>query len=1730
MLRDRIICVVVLIIVATFSSSVYASENLICGTKLPFMDEKGGIHIMAGDPGQYLTGLPNSVTTTNFTVHYDRTDATWPSAAIADQFAQTVSNTAENAYTQITGYFNAPPDPDRIDIAIREIPAPAGWVIYGDAWDYNSANDDWDDLMIVEDANGDPVPEDLLIRIDITAHLQGQNILEARLHSTVTHEFFHCVHAGYDWHFDFGDANDANAYVNSTQWIEEGSCEWIVDEVYDAEDVVIGRINSFLEDPDDVSLTSASYRAVLYWRFLSEKYRNSGDASPGWWIMREAMREIDSDEPATPGGAIDSVEDALVTLDQNHTFEKSFARQECARSTYGGLAGQSVRSYFTRANYLNDHEYEEGANYDDIRLYDGTFNPTPFDGSQWPSGNQNVKPWATDYFKIEPTAGAETLSIGFDGDNNSDFIVKVVLIDHSGDSDGDNVKDCWLLLDSDRKGIFSILESGARYSAANDAIVIIVARTSTDGNGNYEITLSEPATQEDIVQASINAALHWLCWHQNADGSWGTDVRLGVTELVTLALFNYGVTEDDAVDSDGDGTPDIQEAMNYILSYVQADGGIYQSSGVANYETSMGILVLVAADQTNIPSKYTNQIANAKDFLLGIQNVEGAQNALPSASQIAEAEVFLSSIQNDLPTYQMAEAQAFLSDIQPANAAISVSPDDQYYGGWSYYPWAAGYADHSNTQWSLMGLSAAYSYLGLAKPNPNTPGTWTSKALKFLERCQNYATNDQPWAGDDGGFVYVPYGGTVCGPSSTSYGSMTYAGIWSMLLIGLNVADPRVQAALDWAESNFSVTSNPPACGDTVLYYYYISMAKALAMAGQIQLGGYDWFQELSTELVNRQHPEGYWQNTGNSWLQEGQKALATAYALLSIETRTLAPGADLWMSIILASNADLHVYDPDGRHVGKNYVTGEIEVEIPGATFEEDAQGRQIIDVNELEAGNYRVELVGTGDGEYSLTVDGYRDENVVSSTTFSQDIQQGDTHVADVIVGAIAGALTIYVEEPKQVPGGLVATPGDTVTNLTWSPIVDDDLLGYRVYYGTASRSYGAPIDVGNVTSYQLTGLTNDVTYYIAVTAYYTGDRESGYSVEVTAIPTEQEPPVVSGIPDVSFVEGGSDSSIDLDDYVDDPDNTDAEMTWTYTGNTHVNVAIADTHVVTFTAEADWDGSETITFTATDPAGASGSDDMIVTVIPLPPPVVSDIPDVSFNEDGSDSSIDLDDYVDDADNTDAEITWTASGNTNVIVNIASDTHVVTFTALPDWNGSEVITFTATDPAGASGSDTMTVTVIPIPDLVGASYRILTTTLTLEFDMDMKSSPVSFDGMGMELDNSGKWDLAMSDARGLSAEAMLGNDKVMTVDINRDHVNTVNLAVAYLVIDNRVDLLLREGAFISKSGEKVSPVIGTDNMKLTRIPAAGDVSGDGSVTAYDAALILRSTVSGQTVFPIYEAALEISELLVAYGYSCDVMMDIADISGNGELTAYDAALTLRQAVGLTALAPIVSNSPRKCRLNVDNYDDQRLNISIDLDNVGDVYSADVIMIYDPQVLAVADVSETPSISGWLSEQGTKPGKLRISLAGASQPVADGSLVTISFDVGRHEGPLWDAIKQLNIAELKLNDGMLTAIVENLPKDFALLQNYPNPFNPETWIPYQLSEPADVTISIYNVNGQMVRQLVLGSRMPGHYTDKSRAAYWDGTNELGERVSSGVYFYQLQASGDASVRKMIIVK
>lgn len=142
--------------------------------------------------------------------------------------------------------------------------------------------------------------------------------------------------------------------------------------------------------------------------------------------------------------------------------------------------------------------------------------------------------------------------------------------------------------------------------------------------------------------------------------------------------------------------------------------------------------------------------------------------------------------------------------------------------------------------------------------------------------------------------------------------------------------------------------------------------------------------------------------------------------------------------------------------------------------------------------------------------------------------------------------------------------------------------------------------------------------------------------------------------------------------------------------------------------------------------------------------------------------------------------------------------------------------------------------------------------------------------------------------------------------------------------------------------------------------------------------------------------------------------------------------------------------------------------------------------------------------------------------------VGDSLEVTVTDTTGESASEKFDFTVTANA----LRNAVLPVRLDGIgrPEQTLLLQNYPNPFNPETWIPYNLSEAAPVILSIYDMTGQRIRTLSLGFQAAGFYQSRSRAAYWDGRNELGEVVSSGVYFYQLSTPSDHQMKRMVIVK
>ena len=258
----------------------------------------------------------------------------------------------------------------------------------------------------------------------------------------------------------------------------------------------------------------------------------------------------------------------------------------------------------------------------------------------------------------------------------------------------------------------------------------------------------------------------------------------------------------------------------------------------------------------------------------GIYDVE-KQPALPNYNT-AISVMALSSTGNPEYAPVIKKAQNFLKNLQVQDE------ESVYYGG-------IGYGSRQEVK-DLSNLNLAIQ--ALKESGSDDQEVW-DKAIKFLERTQNRSeSNDQSWAGNDGGFIYSPDGeskaGTDTAGSPRSYASMTYAGLLSFIYANVDKNDPRVQAAVEWIQQHFTIEENY-GMGAQGLYYNYHTMAKALRLYGEPVLTdakgiSHDWYRELAEKLISAQKPSGFWVNEESRWM-EALPVLATSYAILSLDT-----------------------------------------------------------------------------------------------------------------------------------------------------------------------------------------------------------------------------------------------------------------------------------------------------------------------------------------------------------------------------------------------------------------------------------------------------------------------------------------------------------------------------------------------------------------------------------------------------------------------------------------------------------------------------------------------------------------------------------------------------------------------------------------------------------------------------------------------------------------------------
>lgn len=348
-----------------------------------------------------------------------------------------------------------------------------------------------------------------------------------------------------------------------------------------------------------------------------------------------------------------------------------------------------------------------------------------------------------------------------------------------------------------------------------------------------KVTGADPKTWN----ASVDKAIAFLRAAQEPNGSWGSSRSPGITGIVVTGLLRTGkVSPSD---------PMIEKALKYIESLINPRAGHIAGQDprvqLQNYVTCINVMALIEANRDS----YKTVIGDATKFLKQLQWDEGE----------------------------------------------NVKPENDYYGGAGYN--SASRPDLSNMQFMLDTLVAA----GVPKDDPAF-----KKALVFVSRCQNIKgeENDQAWAGkiDDGSFIYTPAAGgstkvqdePLANGGLPGYGSMTYAGIKSLIYCGVDKNDPRLKKALEWVQKNYTLDRNPgmpQVRAQWGLYYYYHTMAKCLSVVGEdvlVDADGkkHDWRAEMTEALAKRQKGDGSWINEQDRWM-EGDPQIVTGYALMAL-------------------------------------------------------------------------------------------------------------------------------------------------------------------------------------------------------------------------------------------------------------------------------------------------------------------------------------------------------------------------------------------------------------------------------------------------------------------------------------------------------------------------------------------------------------------------------------------------------------------------------------------------------------------------------------------------------------------------------------------------------------------------------------------------------------------------------------------------------------------------------
>ncbi len=331
-----------------------------------------------------------------------------------------------------------------------------------------------------------------------------------------------------------------------------------------------------------------------------------------------------------------------------------------------------------------------------------------------------------------------------------------------------------------------------------------------------------------------------------------------------------------------------------------------------------------------------------------------------------------------------------------------------------------------------------------------------------------------------------------------------------------------------------------------------------------------------------------------------------------------------------------------------------------------------------------------------YHPTVE-YRDNTIQAGKLYRYRVRAVDaTYNKSDYSSSISAAVPLVNGLPT-----LLRLPADTTVsyqldNYVYDPDHDDSQLSWTV-------SGNSALDVQvDANTHQLTIRTPSNwqgSEKIVLIVTDPDGWQNRWEIRVSDQGVTNQPPQLADIPNQTIAEGGRFAQIDLNQYVTDPDDPDNTLQWEASGYQQLRVQIDAQNVATISVpHADWYGQERVVFTVRDPQGESAQDEVVFTVTPVnDAPVISRIPDQTVEAGKNFQPIALDDYVEDVDNADAELTWTVSGQNQLTATVNSNRVLTVTPRDARWSGSETLTLRATDPQGAYAETQVTFTVLAV-------------------------------------------------------------------------------------------------------------------------------------------------------------------------------------------------------------------------------------------------------------------------------------------------------------------------------------------------------------------------------------------------------------------------------------------------